>query len=188
MWTAASIGLVMVIAASFDAWADSAKPPVHAPPAHKLALKAHKAAVHHRRTSRARSRGGVLVLANCYGRFIAWRDELAGLMQLANSYTPSPEDRNRFDRMEQAFAAGARRDRKLTLTLQPTFREADFPVDIRIAFRAGLNASSAAFIDKVYRDKQSDVISQAGPSPRQRMARLEANADEAFAPLAASCE
>ena len=131
---------------------------------------------------------GVLGRANCYGRFIAWRDELSALMLQANSYTPWPDDRIRFDRMERAFADGVRQDRKLALVLQPTFREADFPPDIRRAFRAGLQTATAAFANDDYRHTQIMVVGQADLSPRQRMAQLEANADQAFAALAAPCE
>jgi len=109
-------------------------------------------------------------------------------MLQANSYTPWPDDRIRFDRMERAFAAGARQDRGLTLTLQPTFRESDFPRDVRRAFGAGLKSASAAFADNDYRHTQILVVGQPDLTPQQRMAQLEANADQAFAPLASPCE
>jgi len=170
--------------------AESAKPLVHATPAperHRAA--AHRKAGHHARPAVAAPVGtGVRGLAGCYGRFIAWRDELSALMLQANSYTPWPDDRIRFDRMERALAATALRDRKLVLTLQPTFREADFPPDMRRAFRAGLKTASSAFADSDYRHTQITVLGQPDLSPRQRMAQLEANADQAFAPLATPCE
>ena len=147
---------------------------------------ADKPSRHHR--TKAKAPSGVLALAGCYGHFIAWRDELSTLMLQANSYTPWPDDRIRFDRMERAFAAGVQRDRKLALTLQPTFREDDFPPDVRTAFRAGLKTASAAFAADGYKHTQIMVIGQPDLSPRQRMAQLEANADQVFAPLAAPCE
>ena len=131
---------------------------------------------------------GVLVLAACYGRFIGWRDELSGLMLQSNSYTPWPLDRARFDRIENAFAASAKRDRKLVLTLQPVFKEADFPADVRTAFRAGFKTAKDRFAEGGYRHTQVLVLGQPDLSPAQRMAQLEANADEAFAPMVASCE
>ena len=137
---------------------------------------------------RAKVPSGALALAGCYGQFIAWRDELSTLMLQANSYTPWPDDRVRFDRMERAFAGGVQRDRHLALTLQPSFREADFPPDIRAAFRAGLKTASAAFAADGYRHTQIMVVGQPDLSPQQRMAQLEANADQVFAPLAAPCE
>ena len=138
--------------------------------------------------SKAKAPSSALALGGCYGRFIAWRDELSTLMLQANSYTPWPDDRIRFDRMERAFAAGVRKDRNLVLTLQPAFREDDFPADIRAAFRAGLKTGSAAFTADGYRHAQIVVVGQPDLSPQQRMAELEANADEAFAPLASPCE
>jgi hypothetical protein len=131
---------------------------------------------------------GVLVFAGCYGRFIGWRDELSGLMMQSNSYTPWPLDRARFDRIENAFAASAKRDRKLVLTLQPVFKEADFPADVRTAFRAGFKTATDRFAEGGYRHTQVLVLGQPDLSPAQRMAQLEANADEAFAPMVASCE
>jgi len=109
-------------------------------------------------------------------------------MLQANSYTPWPDDPIRFDRMERAFAAGALRDRKLVLTLRPTFRESDFPPDVRKAFQGGLRSASEAFAANDYRHTQLLVVGDPDLSPRQRMAQLEANTDQAFAPLAAPCE
>ena len=137
---------------------------------------------------KAKAPPGVLALAGCYGQFIGWRDELSTLMLQANSYTPWPDDRIRFDRMERAFAAGVQRDRKLVLTLQPAFREDDFPPDIRRAFRTGLKAASTAFAADGYKHTQIMVIGQPDLSAQQRMAQLEANADQVFASLAAPCE
>jgi hypothetical protein len=184
IWAAASAGLVFALSAPAGARADPAKPPAHA-----ASHKAHKSPGRHARLSRTRRRGdGVTALADCYGRFIAWRDELSNLMLQANSYTPWPDDQVRFDRMERAFGDGARKDRNLVLTLQPSFREADFPRDVRSAFRAGLKTGSTTFAAGGYRYTQLTVLGRAGLSPRQRMAELEANADQAFAPLSASCE
>jgi hypothetical protein len=177
---AAGVGLAIGLASPAGAWADSARPSVHAVPGKR---------VHHRGRGKTASLGsGVVGLAGCYGRYIAWRDELSGLMLQANSYTPSPDDGVRFDRMERAFAAGARQDRNLVLTLQPSFQESDFPRDIRRAFRAGMTSASNAFADKGYRNTQSAVIGQPGLTPQQRLAQMEANADQAFAPLAVPCE
>jgi len=133
-------------------------------------------------------RPGVKGLAGCYGRYIGWRDQLAALMLQSNSYTPWPDDKIRFDQIERAFAAGALQDRKLVLTLEPVFKESDFPPDVRGAFRAGLAASQAVFAQSDYQHTQVLVIGQPDLSPRERMAQLEANADQAFAPLAAPCE
>jgi len=170
-----------------SAHAAASKSTAHTP-GHKA--RAHALAARRPVGIRKAKAGGssVLALAGCYGRFIAWRDELAALMLQANSYTPWPEDKTRFDRVEQAFAASALRDRKLTLTLQPVFREADFPPDIRAAFQAGSKTGSAAFAANTYRHTQLMVIGQPDLSPRQRMAQLEANADEVFAAPAAACE
>ena len=153
-------------------------------PSHPKA--ADKPSRHH--AAKAKSPSGVLALAGCYGQFIAWRDELSTLMLQANSYTPWPDDRIRFDRMERAFAAGVQRDRKLVLTLQPSFREGDLPPDIRTAFRAGLKTASAAFAADGYKHTQIMVVGQPDLSPQQRMAQFEANADEVFMPLAGPCE
>jgi len=131
---------------------------------------------------------GVLAFASCYGRFIGWRDELSGLMLQSNSYTPWSWDRARFDRMENAFAVSAKRDRNLVLTLQPTFKEADFPPDVRAAFRAGFKTARDRFAAAGYRHTQVLVLGLPDLSPPQRMAQLEANADQAFAPLVAACE
>ena len=166
----------------------SGKPVAIKKPVKPAAPLAHPAHRWRKDAKPARAGLSVLVLAGCYGRFIAWRDELSGLMLQANSYTPWPDDRIRFDRMERAFAAGARRDRNLVLTLQPAFHEEDFPPDIRVAFRAGLKESEGAFADNGYRHTQIVVVGQTGLSPEQRMAQLEANADQALAPLATPCE
>jgi hypothetical protein len=152
-----------------------------------------KPAPHHATRAQGRATAssassGVLAFAGCYGQFIGWRDELSGLMLQANSYTPWPEDRARFDRIEQAFAASAKGDRNLVLTLRPAFKEADFPSDVRAAFRAGLKAAAGRFSAGDYRHHQILVLGQPELSPAARMAQLEANTDEAFAPLAASCE
>ena len=131
---------------------------------------------------------GVLAFAGCYGRFIGWRDELSSLMLQSNSYTPWPLDRARFDRIENAFAASAQRDRHLALILQPSFKEADFPADVRAAFRAGLKTAASRFAEAGYRHSQLDVLGAVDLTPVQRMSQLEMNADQAFAPLSASCE
>ena len=134
-----------------------------------------------------RAKDPVIVLANCYGRFIAWRDELAALMLQSDSYTPWPDDKIRFDKLEQAFSESAKRNRGLVLKLTPVFRETDFPADMRAAFRAGLSESGTVFVSNDYRRTQIMVIGQRDLSPRQRMAQLEANADGAFAHLSAPC-
>ena len=165
------------------------KPPPQAP----LTKTAGKPTRHHalqprRRALAGPAQSGVLAAAGCYGRFIGWRDELAGLMLQAGSYTPWPDDRIRFDGAERTFAASAKRERNLTLTLQPSFKESDFPADVRAAFRAGIKLSTDRFAEGGYRHTQIMVIGQPGLSPAGRMAQLEANTDEAFAPLAAPCE
>ena len=139
----ASIGLAIAVAIPAGTRADPAAPK-------KSARSAH----HHVRTAKAPGSSSVLLLSSCYGGFIAWRDELSGLMLQANSYTPWPNDRSRFDRMEHAFAEGVRRRRRVVLTLQPTFREADFPPDIRGAFQTGLKTATATFAGDVYRRTQ----------------------------------
>ena len=148
---AASLGLVVLIAAPPIAYADSSKAAVHPPSInnqppqrsapHGLPVQTPTAQPalqkvgtspsprkatrrHHIQTASAGRRGnGVLALARCYGGFIAWRDELAGLMLQASSYTAQPDDQIRFDRMERSFIAGAKRERNLVLTLQPTFQK-----------------------------------------------------------------
>ena len=177
--SAAAIGIAIALAVpagAAGAVADAAGTPDH------------KAARHHASAKRPARRGdGVLLLADCFGRFIAWRDEMSSLMLQANSYTPTADDRSRFDRMEQAFADGVLRERNLVLTMQPAFREADFPADIRKAFRAGLKTGSAAFAANAYRNSQIAVLGQDGLTPPMRMTQLEANADAVFGPLSASC-
>ena len=187
----ASLGLAIAFAAPAGARADPAKPPVHAPGplAHHKVHRSARSRAHHTGAGKAAPVGsGLTGLAGCYGRFIAWRDELSALMLQASSYTPWPDDRIRFDRMERAFSAGAKRYRRLDLVLQPTFSEADFPPDVRQAFQAGVRAASAAFADGGYRHTQILVVGQPDLSPRQRMAQLEANADQVFAPLSAPCD
>jgi len=200
---AASIALALVCAAPVEAQSSSVTPSSLKPhtirkPSLKPTAGSHPSAKPAQKPSRPKgadkpsphngSKVKAPTLAGCYGRFIAWRDELSALMLQANSYTPWPDDRIRFDRMERAFAAGVRKDRNLVLTLQPAFREDDFPADIRAAFRAGLKTGSAAFAADGYRRIQIIVVGQPDLSPQQRMAQLEANADEVFAPIASPCE
>jgi len=148
-----------------------------------------KAPPHHLGAAPSRAaRAHVVKLAGCYGRFIAWRDELSTLMLESSSYTPWPTDKTRFDRVEAAFSDGAKRRLQLVIKLEPSFREIDLPPDIRAAFRAGLKTSAGAFAAPRYRNTQLTVIEQLDLSPRRRMAQLEANADEAFEPVAAPCE
>ncbi len=183
-----AIGLACAAPASGQVKSTVATAPAVAPHKPPLAKPAIKPAPRRFARSLRPAASGVLAFAGCYGRFIGWRDELSSLMLQTNSYTPWPGDRLRFDHMEQGFAASAKRDRKLTLTLQPVFKEADFPADIRRAFRAGLKTASDRFSEAGYRRVQIMVLGEPDLSPRARMAQLEANADEAFAPMAAPCE
>jgi len=173
---------VATVKAARPPHADPARKPSHS----KASVKSRAGRL--RATAGAPSRSEGVALADCYGRFIGWRDQLAALMLQANSYTPWPDDKIRFDRLERAFAAGVMRERKLVLTLQPTFKESDFPADIRGAFRTGLKRSAALFADNAYQHTQILVIGQPELSPLERMAQLEANADQAFTPLAGPCE
>ena len=88
----------------------------------------------------------VTQLAQCYGRFIAWRDELSGLMQASGAFTPAPDAPARFDHLEASFIDSAQADRHVALRLRPTFAEADFPTDMRLAFQAGLKEAGALLV------------------------------------------
>ena len=129
----------------------------------------------------------VLAIARCYGRFIAWRDELSSAM-LETGAPPSLDAPVRFNRVETAFSALALRDRQLTLRLQPTFKETDFPVDIREAFRTGLKEAGQRFAARAYRTERTDILASAGQTPNSRMSAAEYQSDAAFADLGGPCD
>jgi hypothetical protein len=129
-----------------------------------------------------------LQLAQCYGRFIAWRDELSALMQAAGAYTPSPEAPARFDRLEASFIDSTHKDMAITLHLRPTFAEADFPPDLRLAFQAGLKEAKDLYTADDYRDRQKAVLARTDLAPIPGMASLEEAADARFKPLGEPCD
>ena len=130
----------------------------------------------------------VTQLAQCYGRFIAWRDELSSLMQASGSYTPAPDAPARFDHIEASFIDSTRADMRLVLHLRPTFAEADFPPDVRQAFQAGLKEAAALYASSDYQVRRKAVMDQADLAPIPRMASLEAIADASFKPLGEPCD
>jgi hypothetical protein len=153
----------------------------------EAAARGHHHRHHHGRKAQVAS-GRVLHLARCYGRFIAWRDELGGLMQASGAYTPSPGAPARFDRVEASFIDSAHKDMGVLLHLRPTFAEADFPDDVRQAFQAGLKETTALFAADDYRARRKAVLDQPDMAPIPRMASLEANADASFKPLGEPCD
>jgi hypothetical protein len=142
----------------------------------------------HRTLDQQAAASPTLALARCYGRFIAWRDELLDLMQQSGSYTDAAGATGRFDKLETQFIAVARHERGLSLRLKPTFAEKDFPPDLRAAFRTGLKESAARFRDGPYRSEQVDIIGETKVAPFLRMHDLESKADEAFEDLGAPCD
>ncbi len=143
---------------------------------------------HHRGHKAAVATARDLQLAQCYGRFIAWRDELSALMQASGSYTPSPEAPARFDRLEASFIDSTHKDMGVTLHLRPTFAEADFPPDLRQAFQAGLKEARDLYAADDYRGRQKAVLAQADLAPIPGMASLEDAADARFKPLGEPCD
>ena len=142
----------------------------------------------HRSLEQQAAASPVVALARCYGRFIGWRDELAGMMKATGAYTPLASDPARFDRVEAAFAAHASADRHLTLLLRPTFAEKDFPGDLRRAFRVGVGESASAFGGPDYRAARAGLLDDSAAPPIPRMQKLETLADDAFAALGEPCD
>jgi hypothetical protein len=129
----------------------------------------------------------VLALSRCYGRFIAWRDELSSAM-IETGTPPSASAPARFNRVETAFAALTLRDRKLTLRLQPAFHESDFPADMRQAFRVGLAEAGQVFQAPAYRSEHMRIFAEADAATGQRMGDLETQTDAAFEDLGRPCD
>ena len=129
----------------------------------------------------------LLAIGRCYGRFIAWRDELSSAM-IETGTPPSPSAPARFEQIETAFAALVQRDRNLTLRLQPTFKESDFPTDVRDAFRVGLNETSARFAVDAYKTERMRIFAETSQTPNARMSDMEAHADAAFDDLGRPCD
>ena len=143
---------------------------------------------HHRRHDAPAASPRVTQLARCYGRFIAWRDELSSLMEASGSYTPSPDAPTRFDHLEASFVDAARADMRLELHLRPTFAETDFPDDVRAAFQGGLAEAAALYKADDYLAQRKALLDQKDLAPIPRMAALESNADARFKPLGEPCD
>jgi len=143
---------------------------------------------HHRGHGRRVASARDLQLAQCYGRFIAWRDELSGMMQATGSYTPLPGDPARFDHLEASFIDSTHADMGLTLHLRPTFAEKDFPPRLRQAFQDGLKEVTALYASDDYKSRRKALMGQTDLAPIPRMAGLEGAADAEFKPVGEPCD